>query len=79
MTRRFPVAHVCVSCRGIEPATTRRCLPDLDHELKFPATTAGDLGSEIKAKQLAADPNIYDLNMIERCSVGGLITYKTRD
>ncbi|NEW32350.1 hypothetical protein GV791_07220 [Nocardia cyriacigeorgica] len=48
------------------------------HELKFPATTAGDQASEIKVKQLAADPNVYDLAMME-CSDCNLIMYKTRD
>ena len=50
-----------------------------ENELKFPATTAGDHASEIKVKQLAADPNVYDLAMMERCSNGNVIRYKTRD
>ncbi|MEU4345587.1 hypothetical protein AB0H00_30775 [Nocardia sp. NPDC023852] len=49
-----------------------------EHELTFPATTAGDQASEIKLKQLAADPNVYDLSMAHRGD-GNLITYKTRD
>ncbi|MBF6301653.1 hypothetical protein IU459_29545 [Nocardia amamiensis] len=50
-----------------------------EHELEFPATTAGDQASEIKLKQLADDPNVYDLCMMDRGSEGNLITYKTRD
>ncbi|MFI8978463.1 hypothetical protein [Nocardia sp. MH4] len=50
-----------------------------EHELKFPATTVGDRASEIKVKQLADDPNVYDLCLAERGSEGNLITYKTRD
>ncbi|MFG2447544.1 hypothetical protein ACGFQG_32160 [Nocardia fluminea] len=49
-----------------------------EHKLEFPATTAGDQVSEIKVKQLADDPNVYNLCLAER-SEGNLITYKTRD
>ncbi|MGY1948910.1 hypothetical protein [Nocardia asiatica] len=50
-----------------------------EHELEFPATTAGDQASEIKVKQLDADPNVYDLSVADRGSEGNLIRYKTRD
>jgi hypothetical protein len=50
-----------------------------EHELKFEATTVGAQTSEIKFKQLAADPNVYDLSMMDRGSDGNLIKYKTRD
>jgi hypothetical protein len=50
----------------------------VEHELKFPATNAGDRASEIKVRHLADDPNVYDLCLAERGSEGNLITYKTR-
>lgn len=50
-----------------------------EQQIEFPATTAGDRASEIKVRQLADDPNVYNLCLAERGSEGNLITYKTRD
>lgn len=50
-----------------------------EHELNFPATKAGDRASEIKVRQLADDPNVYDLCHAERGCEGNIITFKTRD
>ncbi|MGN2642496.1 hypothetical protein ACTD5D_41245 [Nocardia takedensis] len=49
-----------------------------EHELKFPATKAGDNAADVKARQLANDPNTYDVSHQTR-SDGHVVKYKTRD
>lgn len=49
-----------------------------EHELKFPPTTAGDEEAAAKARQLADDPNVYDVSEHFRGD-GHVVKYKTRD
>lgn len=53
-------------------------MAEQEHELKFPATTAGDQAAAIRFNQLADDPKVYDLCEHVRGD-GHVINYKTRD